>query len=231
VGSAKITKGQVNHWMATLAGGDYYELSDKHTVPEGLVSDPPQYGVCVAHLEAAAAASPVKLSEPTGVQLLTKCRQMYQALRAQATALLVVTAFVFGLGNDEGITVSDAEVLAAYNKGNAERYSSPAQLASYQAARRSSVSDELLLTKKNLISNKILAKLKAQGLGAADIGRAEASWRQKTDCRPGYVVEHCKQYHGAPPPSPDHPPASVLMEQVAALATGRCINKPACGKQ
>jgi hypothetical protein len=233
VGSVAITKGEVNHWMSTLTGGDYYELSHGHTVPEGLASDPPRYGACVARLEAAAAASPHKVAQLTGVQLLTKCRQIYSAIKAQAAALLVAVEYVFGLAEEEGLHVSDAEVLAAYKQDNAERFSNPAQLASYRTARRVSLADELLLTKKNLLSAKLLTKLKRQPGGS--LGRkilaSEAAWRAKISCRPGYVVEHCKQFHGAPAPTAQNPPASVLMEQVTALATGICVNKQACGKE
>jgi len=232
VGSVPITRGQINHWMATLAGGDYHELSAGRTVPEGLVSDPPSYGRCVARLEAVMAAAPIKTgAHPTGVQLLTKCRQLYRAIKAQATELLVTTELVFGLAADEGVAVSEAQVLAAYRHSNAERFQTAAQLASDQAARRVSVSDELLLTKKNLLAEKIVTKLKSQSVGPTGLARAEASWNAKIDCRPGYVVEHCKQFHGAPPPSPDSPPATVLMEQVAALVTGHCTYIAACGKQ
>jgi hypothetical protein len=233
VGTVPITKTQVSHWMATLAGVDYYELSGKQAVPEGLVSDPPHYGGCVTRLEAAAAASPRKIAEPSGVKLLTKCRQLYEALRTQATALLVSVEFVLGLAAEEGVTVNDAEVLAAYTQSNAKLFPTPAQLSSYRAARRASVSDDLLVAKQNLVSQKLVGKFKAPpGPALARLlKQAEATWKQKTDCRPGYVVEHCRQFQGAPPPSPASPPASVLMEQVAALATGRCTNLPACGKQ
>jgi hypothetical protein len=228
VGSTPITRGQVNHWMSTLAGGDYFELSAGHTVPEGLVSDPPRYSACVAHLEAAAAAAPFKATQPSSVQLLTKCRQLNQALRLQAAGLLVEIQWLIDLAAEEGISISNAEILAAYNKSASERFSSRAALSRDQAARRISVSDELLLIKKNLAADKLVTKLKSRG-GVSAIAALEARWKSKIDCRAGYVVERCKQYQGAPPPSPDRPPASVLIEQVAALATGRCTNKPACG--
>jgi hypothetical protein len=231
VGDQAITRGQVNHWMATLAGGDYYELSAGHRIPEGLVSDPPRFGACVAHLEAVVAAVPTKASQPTGVKLLSKCRQLYRAIKTQATTSLVTTELIFGLAEEEGIAVSDAEVLVAYRHGNAERFRTPAQLASFQAAKRASVSDELLLIKKNLISEKILAKLKSAGLDLHSLARAEASWKAKIRCRAGYVVEHCSQFHGTPPPSPDSPPVTVLIEQVSALVTGHCTYVAACGKQ
>ena len=48
VGETAITRAAVSHWMGTLAGGDYYVMSSQHTVPAGLVSDPPDYAGCVA---------------------------------------------------------------------------------------------------------------------------------------------------------------------------------------
>ena len=76
--------------MGTLVGGDYYELARNSMVPAELVADPPRYSICVAQLEAAAAAAPRKLYTLTGVQLLSKCRQLYQALRSQAAAFVGV---------------------------------------------------------------------------------------------------------------------------------------------
>lgn len=231
VGAFPITKPQVSHWMSALAGGDYYELSGKNTVPADLVSDPPRYSTCVARLEAAAAAAPHKLYSVTGVQLLTKCRQLYQALRSQATAYLVRALYVGGLASDVGVAVNDQEILDDYKRSTAERFPIPAEATRYLTSRREALSDRLLGQKVALLSKKILAKLKALGSsGAATLSQSEAKWTAKTDCRPGYVVEHCKQFHGEPPRTAANPSASVLMEQVAAIAVGRCINLAACAK-
>jgi hypothetical protein len=231
VGSTPITKGQVSHWMSTLAGGDYYELSREHQLPAGLVSDPPRYSRCVAQLEAASAAAPRKLYELSGVQLLAKCRQLYQALRSQAAAFLVRALFVPGLASDLGVSVTDQEVRQFYKRTNAERFPSEAAVASYLSKRRASVSDEMLVAKLDLISQKTLAKVKAPGAGGfGAVSRAEARWTAKTSCKAGYLVEHCKGFKGEAPHTAANPAASVLMEQVAALATGRCTNVAACGK-
>jgi hypothetical protein len=216
--------------MATLAGGSYYELSGRQTVPAGLVSDPPHYGQCVARLEAAAAAAPNKKYQASGVQLLNKCRELNLQLRLDAVGLLVSVHFVFGLARSGGVSTSDAEALAALKKSNAERFPTPAALSADQAAKRISLSDELLLMKKDVLAERLIAKLKAQNNGAF-ILRAEAEWTAKTDCKPGYVVEHCRQYHEAPRTASSPPSAAVLLEQVAALLTGRCTNLQACGKQ
>jgi hypothetical protein len=231
VGATPITKGQVNHWMATLAGGDYYELSRKHTIPANLVSDPPRYAVCVSQLEAAAAAAPRKLYTVSGVQLLTKCRQLYQALRSQATAYLVRALFVDGLSSDFEVSATDPEVLAFYKRATATRFPNQEGVTRYLTDTRATLSDELLVDKLDLLSQKTLERIKAQGSeGQTALQRSEARWTAKTDCRAGYIVEHCKQYRGEPPRTAANPPASVLMEQIAALAIGRCTNLAACGK-
>jgi hypothetical protein len=232
VGATPITKTAINHWMAAQAANDYFELSGKQTIPEGLVSDPPRYATCVAHLEAAAVAAPRKSSQTSGVQLLTKCRQLYQALRYQTAGFLVNTLWVDGVAADLGITASDAEVRQFYRKSTAERYPRQVELSRYLASRRTNPANELVLIRKNLLAQRILAAVKAQGAaGPVALHRSEARWTAKTDCRPGYVVEHCKQFHGEPLHSAASPTGAVLIEQVAALATGRCVNLAACGKQ
>jgi hypothetical protein len=145
--------------------------------------------------------------------------------------LLVQVLWFVGLAGSQGLKASDAEVLDYYRKTTAPQFPKASELSAYQAARRVSTADELLLIKKNLLSQELLAKYKGQGSSAlARITRGEAEWTAKTDCSPGYVVEHCKQYRGEANAPAGTPPASVLMEQVAALATGRCINIPACAK-
>lgn len=222
-----VTRGQVDQWMKTVAGGSYYELSRKHTIPEGLVSDPPNYPRCVSQLEATAAAAARKLYNVPTTHLLKKCQEMYPALRHAAMELLLAIQFVIDLARYMKIGATDEEVLAAYKKSNAPLYPTPAALAASQAARKVTTSEELMLMRKDVLANKILARLKKPGTKPNVLLGAEAALAAKTDCRPGYVVEHCKQFHNAPPHVPS---GAVLMEQVAAIATGRCTNLPACGK-
>jgi hypothetical protein len=224
VGGSAITRGAVNHWMATLAGGDYYELSGRHTVPAGLVSDPPDYAGCVARLEGAAAGSPTRGSKLTGPALLTKCQQLYLALRLQAAAFLVRAQLVIGMAREMGIVVSDGEVLQL-QKRSIKSFPNEAEYLRDLASRKESVSDELLNLKLNLLSQKITQKFGAEF--GSKVTEGEQRWNAKTSCTAGYIVEHCKQFTGRYPSSSD---AAVLMEQVAKLATGRCINLPACGK-
>jgi hypothetical protein len=233
VGDTPITQAAVGHWMGTLAGGDYYELSGHARLPDGLVSEPPNYQACVAHLQAAAAGVPRQAPAPTGEKLLRKCRELYAALRTQATAFLVKTAWTVAAYRALGVIVSDQEVLRRYVRWRAEhRLTSQGALDGYMASLRRTPADEQVILKLDLLSNKAQQTLAGGGRRqAAKLTEAEQAWTSATSCRPGYVVLHCKQYTGAPAyPTAQSSPA-VLMEQVAALATGRCINREACAKQ
>jgi hypothetical protein len=230
VGADPITKASVSHWMATLAGGDYYQLSSKRTVPEGLVSEPPNYARCVARLEAAAASAPVKGGTQTGVALLTKCRQLYQALRTQAVGYLVSARWLINLARDEGLTATDAEVTQLYNQLKAREFPKPAEQQQYLASRRLSLADELLIVKLDVLGQKVTQQIASGGKQAtARFIEAGKKWTAKTTCDAGYVVEHCKEYTGQAASSVPAP--SVLMEQVARVVTGRCINLAACSEQ
>lgn len=231
VGDAAITRATVSHWMATMAGGDYYEVSRKHVVPDGLVSDPPNYGRCVTRLEAAAARSSGGGPKPTSVQLLGKCQQLYQALKTQAVAYLVNGEFQIAADRELGITANQREVMQFFYKDvKPTTFPSDAEMHEYLTARRLSLSDVLFATRLNLLGAKLQpAYASAGGRTPPQLAAAWAKWTRRTSCHDGYVVEHCKQYKGGS--MYRSLPPSVLMEQVAALATGRCTDLSACGKR
>jgi hypothetical protein len=233
VGDTAITKPAVNHWMATLVGGDYNELSGGRRVPEGLVSEPPSYPSCVAHLEAAAATPAEGGSRPEGVKLLTKCQHLYQALRTQATEFLVRSQWQIGLYREHGVTATDDEVSKFFEESKRTHpyLSTETRVHNYLSSRRLSLTDYLYILKLDLLGQKFQRKLEQEGKQElAGVPEAEQRWTAKTSCRPGYVVQHCKQYRGGPEYK-SGPPPSILMEQIAALVTGRCINRPACTRQ
>jgi hypothetical protein len=225
VGARPITDAEVSHWMQTLAGGDFYELSAKHRVPVGLVSDPPDYSSCVASLEAAAAKA--HRSTPTPAQLLAKCRQLYQALKEQAVAFLIDSRWIMGLASEEGSTANDQEVTSLFKEVSAQETPKGTDFRRFLADNRRSLSDELFIVKLDVLRGKRSKRLQdAHGNALVAFTRAGVRWTAKTSCRPGYVVSHCRQYKEGPAPS--HPSAAVLMEQVAALTGRPCINRAAC---
>lgn len=228
VGGSPITKTEVSHWMSTLAGGDYFELSGGHTVPAALASEPPDYAACVTSLEAVVASSPRAGSKPA--DLLLKCRQIYTALRIQALSYLVKIQWLESVYREEGVTVTEGEVQEFFKKVRVGLYETEAELHQYLLSRRESLADLMTITKLEALEQKAGNKIKAGGAQvAAQFSAAERKWTTKTTCRAGYVVEYCKQFKGRQTYAGTLPPA-VLMEQVATLATGRCVNLAACGK-
>jgi hypothetical protein len=231
VGASAITRPQVSHWMTSLAGQFYFSLSHGHVLPDGLLSDPPRYAACVSSLEATAAASPKKVGGVTGVVMLRKCRQMYRGFKAQATEQLVRALWLAGVAADEGVKVSDAEAQAVYERDSRQRNGGAAGAQAYLRNTHRSVADELLVAREELLAEKLQQKLRSEGAQAGQrLQQAEARWVAKITCSPGYVVEHCSGFKGEPPSSAA-PPVTVLTEQVATLATGRCTNNAACSKQ
>lgn len=227
VGETSITKADLNHWMSTMAGGDFSEVSAKHTVPAGLVSEPPNYDACVARLEAVAANITTGRPKPTPTQLLSKCRQLYQALRIQALTYLVRAHWLIGLESEVGIKVTDSEVMQLFKEVKAREYPKEGEFQHFLTSTRRSLADELFVTKLNLMSRKFQEKLATGGKQMITrFTEAGRKWTAKTNCHTGYIVQHCKQFTKEPPPTT--PPPSVLMEQVAVITGLPCINGPAC---
>ncbi len=228
VGETSISRGELSHWMSTLAGGDFYDLSEEHTVPAGLVSEPPNYAACVARLEAAAASTAGGQSKPSAAQLLSKCRQLHQALKLQAIGFLVESQWLIGLDGEEGVKATDGDVMQLFKHIKAEQYPREGELQQYLARNRRSLSDELFILKLDVLREKTQQKIEAGGKQMiANFTEAGQRLTVRTSCRAGYVVPHCKQYTAPPAPSLASP--AVLLEQVATITGRPCINRQACG--
>jgi hypothetical protein len=228
VGGVPITRAAVSHWMTALAGTDYYALAGEQALPNGLLSDPPNYRQCVARLEAVTAVSP-KSQRETGVQFLSKCRQLYEALKTQAVEFLIKTQATIAEDRELGVTVTDKEVRDSFNKTRKTAYPSEPELQQYLSARKLDLSDLLLETRLNLLAQKMTQKVLREGAHKVFVELSEAGlrWDQTTTCHSGYVVEHCKQFKGGGT-YPYSPPASVMIEKLTAVVTGRCYNPAVC---
>jgi hypothetical protein len=218
VGSAEIARATLNHWMATVVGGDYFQVEGT-TVPAGLVSDPANYAGCVASLKAYTQEPPGRLAQPSSSWLMSKCVQLQKAVKLQALEYLIKAAVVLGRNAEAGMTVTTAEVDAEFRRLRTELFPTDAELRTYLAERRWSLADELFLVKKNLLTTKLRAKIEemfaSHGGFAAVVNyshAAAAKWTAKTDCRAGYVTVGCKQDHGAELSGPS---PNVLLEAVA----------------
>jgi hypothetical protein len=211
------------------------------------VSDPPNYPACVASLEEVAnkhELRPENLTRkeeglliaprPTPTQLLSKCRRLHQALRLQALDFLVEAQWTIALYAELGVTVSDAEVRQLFNTVRRREFPTEQDLKRYLAGRGWTLSDELYSLKLNVLAKKVEQKMAAgkQTAGGKQmlttLAEAGQNATAKTNCRAGYVVQHCKGYKGD-----THVPyvtsPAVLMEQVATVAGRPCLERSSCG--
>ncbi|HKI40811.1 MAG TPA: hypothetical protein VKA66_10555 [Mycobacterium sp.] len=224
VGDAPITRAQVNHWMTALAGSIYYFISHE-LVPEGMLSDPPNYPRCLASLEAAAAHSPLGHARESAVELLAKCRELNQVLKSEATSYLIGAQQAIQIAQQEGITVTPAEVQQFFQQSRTQEYPTEAALREYLKGRRHTLDDRLLEVKLELLGQEVYKKLKPHAYTAL-----LHQYVAKTTCQPGYIVEACRQYRGGSA-SPSTRSPSTLMEQVLAIGTGVCSDLAGCARQ
>jgi hypothetical protein len=99
VGEGTITKAALARWIAAMA-------------PEHVAPDPPRYRACIVHQEA---ISPQSVKAELGEE----CQRQYQALRQQALDFLISSQWLIGEAADSGLRVSDHEVQARLEEGNA----------------------------------------------------------------------------------------------------------------
>jgi hypothetical protein len=231
VGSTAVRKSELNHWMSTLAGGDFYDIARRHAVPVRLASEPPDYAACVASLKSAAAKTSARTAQTTTVlpasaaQLLEKCHELYVALRSQATAYVIEGDWLIALAATLGLKTSDSEIRSELKRIKALEYPRPGQFERFLANSRRSLADELFVIRLDLLERKLGKLLSTHD---KQIKLLEAGHRvtAETNCRAGYVVEHCRQFTKSKPPRRS---AVVLLEQVATITGIECINRAACG--
>lgn len=220
VGSAAITKASLSHWMSTIIGGDFYEITHQ-VAPTGLVSDPPDYATCQAGLAKLASSLAQK---PTVAQLKGKCEQLHQALKQQALSYLITAQVAIGQDAEQGLAVSAREAERYFKHLQATQFPKESELQTYLADRHWSLSDELFLVKRDLLSSKLRSKLEQKFGGAGSqealinyVHDANKRWTEKTTCSPGYVTEGCSEYTSAQAAvAKANPSPAVLIEELTS---------------
>jgi hypothetical protein len=220
VGKTKISRSTLNHWMNTMAGGDYQELVGS-PAPAGLVSEPADYSRCVA---AAKQIKPKDLpaSIPNEARLKIRCRQLHTAVKEQALSYLISVLWRAEEGAELGQGVSERELSRKLQELAYQDYKSPAAFRRFLASRHWSLSDERTLLKRNLLDTKFLERLKrraaARGGGEASYGKLVkenlAKWSARTKCSPGYTAWQCRPSGSSAEADPS---ASVVIGQLAGV--------------
>jgi hypothetical protein len=216
VGNEAIGKATVDHWMSAFLRGDYYEKVGA-IMPRGLFPEPPDYATCVSTLTAIT-TPPSGSRGPAVGQLKTKCAQLYEGIKLQTIGFLLTYQWSLGQGAEHGLKLSRAELEQEFKRVQAEHFPTETELQHYLIDHGLTIADELILVTRNVETAKLLHKLNEQGGEKALITyykRSIPKWTMKTSCRPGYVVEQCKEYKTNR--TPTGPSPSVLLEEIAAL--------------
>lgn len=217
VGSTPITRATLNHWMASIVGGDYYEHIGA-PAPRGLVSEPPNYSACVAAAGTLVGRTASGQLALTPEQLDGKCRELHQAIKEQALSLLISIQWRIDEAAEHGLTITDGEVAGYLKQLNAKQFPKPGQFETYLADREWAASDMLYQLKRNLLTTRLEAKFQHNNQAAqqaffqfvlANTAKRTAS----TDCRVGYVIPRCRQYKATASSSPA---PTVILEALAA---------------
>ncbi len=223
--SETITKPMLDHWMRSLVGEDFRQAIGTKG-PVGLVSEPANYTECA---EAAAKVIPrdytgrLKLN---GAQILGKCHQLHEAVKAQALAFLLSVQWSTQEAKEQGLTVTDAEIRKHFqNVTLKSTYGSTARERQYLAERHMVHADLLYMLKRNILVKRMTPKFEArvQAAGGGQRTYVHLALERyhaliaRTSCKPGYVVLGCKEYRE---PAVEPPAPALILEALVQGSVG-----------
>lgn len=123
----------------------------------------------------------------------------------QALGFLITSEWVLGEAGARRMSVSEAEVKQRFAQLVHQSFPKAGSLHAYLAKSGETEGDLLARIKVELLAARIAAKVTAGTSPAqrtAVLTSFERSfqqhWKGRTDCKPGYVMEDCRQYKGGP---------------------------------
>jgi phosphatidylethanolamine-binding protein (PEBP) family uncharacterized protein len=123
----------------------------------------------------------------------------------QALGFLITSEWVLGEAAARRLSLSEAEVKRRFAQLSRQSFPKDGSLQKYLERSGQSEADLLARIKVELLASRIAAKVtagKPSGQRSAVLSSFERSfqvhWRKLTNCRPGYVMEDCRQYKGGP---------------------------------
>jgi len=138
-----------NHWMEVAA-----RTSGR---PNAEVPKPPDYAACV---EQKREIKPTKgQAKPTDAQLKAQCRQEFQSLRDQVLSLLVTSRWLEGEAEERGISVSDAEIKAAFERQKKQNFPQAGDYAKFLETSGQTEQDIRTRVRLDLLQSKIRAEV------------------------------------------------------------------------
>jgi hypothetical protein len=215
VGSSSVSRAMLGHWMGVIVAGDYRDEIGK-PAPVGLVSDPPDYGRCVA------AASKIGPRKPPAV-VGELCRELYQAVKLQAVDFLADALWHIEDAKEHHQAVSTQEIQHRYRILKARELAAPGQFNRYLQEVHRTLADEYYLFERNILTDRLLQRIhqQAEKQGGGEqvllklVEEWTAKWTSRTSCQPNYIASQCKQYKK---PTNNPPAANHILLQLTGQA-------------
>jgi foldase protein PrsA len=152
-----ISKATFEHWLAVAASASATTATG--TAAKPVVPDPPTYTKCIAHFKEVE-PKPAKGQKPkTEAELKTECEQEYKALQQQVMGYLIGLDWVFGQAEEQGVKLSDKEVVAHFNSLKKAQFPEEAKFQKFLASTGQTVSDLLVRVKLQMLETKIQEKV------------------------------------------------------------------------
>jgi hypothetical protein len=215
-----ISKAQFAHWMSVTAIRDY-ELLPRGPVPKWVLPDPPNYAVCIAHIqaEAAKASSSQAAASKTAASASApnsgapsdspkaQCQRRYGEIRRQVLNSLTTGEWLISEGEELG-KATPKQIKAHFEEVKKNLFASDAAFRSYLAYTGETIADQLFRAEIKVYSAKLQERIRAQLKSGAVSQQALArkaakfpsKWAAQTNCSPEYVLPNCKQYRGSGAP-------------------------------
>ncbi len=164
VDNTTIAKTTFAHWLA---------ISQKSAAQGGTTTapDPPNFTKCIAAAKAAA-AKPVKgQPTPTDATYKKACEQQYQQQKDQVVSFLIRSQWLEAEAARQGITVSDAELKAAFTKARLQAFPKTADYVKFLKSSGQTEADLMYRQRAQLLEQKITAKItkNASNVTQADV--------------------------------------------------------------
>lgn len=194
VDNVPVTRAMVTHWENISVGIKNYS-SPGSASSRSVVPDPPNFAACIASLRGSAPTS-----ASTTAQLKAECQTNYTDLLEGTVHTLINADWVRGAAAEEGIQVSNADVLKQFNHIKQQQFPAQAAFQKFLTTTHQSTADILFSLKTQALAAKLSQKAAqgktgkaAQTALAKSVQSFTAKWKARTTCSPGYVTKDCKQ--------------------------------------
>jgi hypothetical protein len=214
--SQTISKAMLDHWMRAVVATDF-RVSIGTKAPRGFASEPARPSECAEAAKKVVPRSFTGKLKLADAQIARKCRELHEAIKAQAMSYILSAQWVMLQAKQQGLHLSEAELHREFLRFRKEEFGGQARFLTYMNERQLILSDVLYQLRRNVFTTRLLPKfeqkVKAAGGGQKTYARLalERYHRliSKTSCKEGYVMEDCREYRA---PAVERPSPDAILE-------------------